>query len=382
MALTDAHRKLGIIILLSALGRGGAQRQAVVTGLGLQRLGHDVTFVSLRGSAALDAEVVDGGGTLRLLGSNRRMGGLLGRLRFLFDPATGRADVIYSYMPAANVTATLVTFLRRRPANVWGLRDSGLVMANYGRATRLLDWAARHLARRPQTIVCNSTAAVEYYGSHGYPRDRMVVIPNGIDVDRFTPDSAIRESTRRSFGFGPDDVVVVCLARFDPMKGQADLVRALADLVAAHPNARLLLCGDHSDADALAVRSLAEELGVHDRVSVRQGSPRPEDVLRASDVLAMPSRYGEGFSNVVAEALACGLPVVVSDVGDAGRIAGAFGHVVAPSNTTQLTDALIAAIERPGELGTPDERRRHVCEQFSIEVLVDTTSSQLIAALE
>ena len=382
MVLTEAPRRLDIIILLSALGRGGAQRQAVVTGLGLQRLGHNVTFVSLRGPAALDAEVVDGGGTLRLLGSNRRMGGLLGRLRLLVDPATGRADVIYSYMPAANVTATLVTLIRRRPANVWGLRDSGLVMANYGRATRLLDRAARRLARRPRSIVCNSNAAVEHYGSLGYPRDRMVVIPNGIDVDRFTPDFAIRERTRQSFGFQPDDFVVVCLARFDPMKGQTDLIRAFADLVASHPEARLLLCGDHGEADARTAQDLAEELGVRDQVTLHQGSPRPEDVLRASDVLAMPSRYGEGFPNVVAEALACGLPVVVSDVGDAGRIAGAFGHVVSPGDPAALTEALTAAIERPGDLGTPGERRRYVCERYSVPVLVETTSSQLVAAVK
>ena len=292
------------------------------------------------------------------------MGGLWGRLRFLVDPATGRADVIYSYMPAANVTATLVTLIRRRPVCVWSLRDSGLIMANYGRATRLLDWAAKKLSNRPRSIICNSAAAVEHYGSLGYPRDRMLVVPNGIDVDRFAPDPAVRESTRQAFGFRPDDFVVVCLARFDPMKGQTDLIRAFADLVTSHPQARLLLCGDHDDADARTARALAEELGVHDRVTLRQGSPRPEDVLRASDLLAMPSRYGEGFPNVVAEALACGLPVVVSDVGDAGRVAGEYGHVVSPSDPAALAEALIAAIERPGELGSRDERRRHVCHRI------------------
>lgn len=370
-----------IVLLLSSLNRGGAQRQAIVTGLGLAAVGFDVEFVCFRGPAKLDHEVFAGGGTVRHLGHNGRFGGVSGRLRLLTDRAVWKSDVVYAYMPEANVTASLLGLVRRHPAIVWGIRESGMDLSRYGRGVRAVAAVARRLANRPELIVCNSHAAVEHYGNAGYPRDRMTVIPNGIDTERFSPDAEERARCRAELGYVADDFVVLCLARADPMKGQLDLIEAVGLVAPRCPALRLLLVGDHDERFASEVANAAERFGIGPVVALRPGHPEPQAVLRACDLLVMSSRFGEGFPNVIGEAMACGAGVVATDVGDAAVLVGELGTVV-PAGDVQ---AIAAAIERAATTEQlqvdRDRRRQWIVDSFSVERLIERTTAALQLAV-
>jgi glycosyltransferase involved in cell wall biosynthesis len=123
-------------------------------------------------------------------------------------------------------------------------------------------------------------------------------------------------------------------------------------------------------------------LGLADRVvwaGFRQNMPA---VYGALDVVTLSSSFGEGFPNVVGEAMACGLPCVVTDVGDAALILGDLGWVVPPRSPRALADAWLAALAQEPHPEIRLRRRRRIEENYNLERMIDRTEQALAALLE
>ena len=175
-----------------------------------------------------------------------------------------------------------------------------------------------------------------FHSAHGYRPRRIVVIPNGIDTDKFCPDPVARSTLRAELGLG-DKVVAVHVARVDPMKDHATFLKAMTSL----PDIIGLIVG--AGTETLVCPANVRALGARRDV---------ERVYAAADLVVSSSAYGEGFSNVLAEGMSAGLVPVATDVGDAKRIVGPTGYVVPPRDPT----ALAAAIKAEAAL-SPDQRR-------------------------
>ena len=209
------------------------------------------------------------------------------------------------------------------------------------------------LSRWPDLVTANSVAGLEFHLALGYRPRRAEVVANGIDVDEFRPDSAMRHTVRLELGIPESAIVLAHVARVDPMKDHATFLAAMAQV---------------PDVSALLVGAGTENLAAARNV-VRLG--RRQDVARlfaAADFVVSSSRFGEGFSNVLGEGMACGLPAIATDVGDARLIAGDTGLVV----PTQDPDALAAAIRSlAGEsaVGRAERGRRaraRIAEHFAL----------------
>ena len=184
--------------------------------------------------------------------------------------------------------------------------------------------------------MANSEAGAKFHIAHGYRPRRMVVIPNGIDTDKFRPDPIARAMLRAELGLG-EQVVAVHVARVDPMKDHLTFLSAMTSL----PGISGLLVG--AGTESLVCPSNVRALGVRRDI---------ERVYAAADLVVSSSAFGEGFSNVLAEGMSTGLVPVATDVGDAARILGPTGHILAPRNSA----ALAAAIKAEAAF-TPDRRR-------------------------
>jgi glycosyltransferase involved in cell wall biosynthesis len=198
-------------------------------------------------------------------------------------------------------------------------------LRHYRIGLRLVVKACTLLSRWPDLITANSAAGLKSHLSLGYRPRRADIVVNGIDVDEFRPDAAARAAVRRELGIPDDATVLAHVARVDPMKDHGSFLAAMAEL----PDLRALLIG-------VGTEYLPETRNV-----LRLG--RRHDVARllaAADLVVSSSRFGEGFSNALAEGMACGLPAIATDVGDAKLIVGDTGVVVPPENPAALAAAI------------------------------------------
>jgi len=241
-----------------------------------------------------------------------------------------------------------------------GLREAlGIPVTVTLRGT--LEWLAEDPARGPRMaevvrtadrIVAVSHDLAERAHALGAPPERVRVIPNGVDIDRFRPRD--RSEARRSLGLAPEGPLLVSVGHLSPRKGFQDLVSVLGTLRASHPGAALALVGGPgAEGDNRAdLQELARANGVGDAVHFL-GPRSPDgvaDALAAADLFAFASRY-EGCPNVVLEALASGRPVVSSAVGEVPYLLPDAGGVVygRPEDREALLTALRATLDRTWE---------------------------------
>ncbi|EHN63236.1 glycosyl transferase [Comamonas testosteroni ATCC 11996] len=201
----------------------------------------------------------------------------------------------------------------------------------------------------------------------GYAADKLHVIPNGFDLSRFVPDVAARASVRAELGLAADVPLVGLIARFDSQKNHCGFVEAAAQVHAQMPDVHFVLAGTGVDAANIALNSAIAVKGLQARMHLlgrREDVPR---LMASLDVLASSS-HGEAFPNVLGEAMACGVPCVVTDVGDSAEIVGDTGCVVAAGDMVGLARGLVDVLSYPPEQKTVlgEQARVRVAARYEI----------------
>lgn len=173
------------------------------------------------------------------------------------------------------------------------------------------------------------------------------------------------------------------VGRLDPMKGHPQFLRAAALLRRRHPALRFVCVGDGADDYRCALHQLAGELGLNDCLIWAGTRTDMPAVYNALDLAVSSSVWGEGLANMVGEAMACGVPCVVTEVGDAAWVVGDAGRVVPPGDPAALAEGLeemLGRLERDGPALSQAARRR-VEEQLGVEALVRGTLAAIEAVL-
>ena len=189
-------------------------------------------------------------------------------------------------------------------------------------------------------------------------------------------------AARAAFGCPPGTVVVAVVARFDPMKDHAGFLRALAIAAREAPDFRALIVGEGPPAAVAEFRDVATALGLANRVIWAVPRRDVEQVYHAADMLCLPSAFGEGFPNVVAEAMASGLRCVATSVGDCAYLVGDAGWVVPPGAPELLAQALLdcrRAVLKSGVIHIA--ARQRIVQHFGIEAMVSATENLLRQAV-
>jgi glycosyltransferase involved in cell wall biosynthesis len=362
-----------LLHVITGLNVGGAETM-------LMRLLHhssaqdqDVMVASLMPPGFVGQRLQDNGVRVHALGMTSVATALPATLRLAALVRRERPDVIMAWMHHAQLATMCATMLARTGVPViWNVRHSlGGGYVHEKRLTRLVLRTQALLSRRPQAIIYNARVAMQQYRAIGFDPTRAMVIPNGFDLDADGQRAEAQGRLRRIFGIAPDRIVIAMVARAHPMKDAANLVSAFARLHLARMPAHLLIVGEGMDrptpeiAEALAALPTSYWTLSGQRSDVAQW-------LGGVDILALPSAWGEGFPNIVGEAMAKAIPCVGTDVGDTGWVIGATGRTVPPGNPTALALALMELCHlRPEErvmLG--GAARQRISEMFAIDQVV------------
>ncbi|MBS0534425.1 MAG: glycosyltransferase [Proteobacteria bacterium] len=362
-----------IAFLSRSLSAGGAERQLGILAGGMARAGHRITIFTFYGHGADDPRLA--GVEIITLGKAGRWHVLTFLARLIVAMRRARPDVIHSYLPTANCIAALIRPFVPGAKLVFGVRSSDMQARRYDRLEQFVYWLERRLARWADLLIANSEAARCHLTSRGYPAGKIAVIPNGIDVAEFHPGDSGRAALRAAWGVAADETAIGVVGRFDPMKDHETFLQAFAQLQPADHRLRAVFVGGGSDDLRRHLQARSHALGVGDRIV--WAGPRHDmtAVYNAFDLLCLPSAYGEGFPNVIGEAMACEVPCVATDVGDSAAIVGDLGEIVPRRNAPALAAGLRSMLARPA-----DERRRlgkaarrKVVDDYGVARLVDAT---------
>jgi glycosyltransferase involved in cell wall biosynthesis len=349
---------LTILYVTSGLGLGGAETMLLRITSNLHRRGHSQHVASLTGRGALASALEACGVPVTDLAARSTFGAIAATLRLRRLINRIAPDVVQGWMYHGNLAATFAHLTAPQLSArrlYWNLRASNMDGRRYGGVVAWNAW----LSRFPDTIVANSKAGADFHIAQGFCGRRIEIVPNGIDTEKFRPDTATRAALRAAYGIGVDEVVVIHVARVDPMKDHANFLAAIKSL----PHIKAILVGAGTKELQLPSNVLA--LGIRSDV---------ERLYPAADIIVSSSAFGEGFSNAIAEGMSAGLVPVATDVGDARLIIGGTGCIVRPKDAAVLAAALAGIAAQ-----APDARqqlglaaRDRILKHFTLARAVET----------
>lgn len=374
--MTPSLPRLHVVHVITGLHTGGAEMMLYKVLAAMDAARFSAEVISLSDGGDVRRLIEELGIPVRSLGLTPSVAWAPRALRDLWSALRARPGaVVQTWMYHADLLGGLAARLSGRRAVCWDIQGSNLDPATTRRKTRAIVRACAALSGwLPARIICCGHTTRQIHVDLGYAADRMVVIPNAVDVSRFAPNPAARADVRRELGLADDTLLVGMAARYDPQKDHRNLVQAVGRLrKAGGPDPHVLLFGkDLTPANeelGESIRAAASTAHIH-LLGPRSDVAR---LLAACDVSVLSSAYGEGLPNAVVEAMACGVPCVATDVGDTGWVIGETGTVVPPRDPEALAGALSALLSLPAaervELGA--RARARVVEHFEIRAVAD-----------
>jgi glycosyltransferase involved in cell wall biosynthesis len=364
--------------IITSLDKHGAQMMLLKTLSAMDRSRFDSVVISLTDGGALKDRFAAIGVTAHSAGMKKGVPtpGAIYRLARLMKQI--KPDLIQGWMYHGNLAGQMASaFSTERAPVVWNIRGSSYDLKKEKAATAAIIWLGARLSGLPKAIINNSLAsAIKHEQKLGYRAGNRVIIPNGFDRNQFVPSPEARAELRNELGLPGDALLIGLIARYHPVKDHANFLQAAGLLLSARPQARFVLAGEGVDESKRELRELIAALPVAGRVHLLGERNDMNRVTAALDI-ATSSSSAEAFPNVIGEAMACGVPCAVTEVGDSAFLVGETGRRVPPRNAQALASAWGELIEMGEqarrELG--EEARRRVIEQFSIEAVARSYES-------
>ncbi len=371
--------EMRLLFLIRSLNRGGAERQLTLLAKGLKERGHDVSVAVFYAGGPFQQQLEHADVSVISLEKKGRwdMFGFLWRLQCAIREQN--PCLIHSYMGSSNILSILLKPLFTKVKMVWGVRASNMDLNRYDWLAGLSYQIECRLARFADLIIANSHAGKAYALSNGFPERKVVVIPNSIDTDYFRPNPNDRARVRIKWGIREKEPLIGLVGRLDPMKGHPVFLQAAALVAHKWPEVSFVCVGDGVAEYRDKLRILGESLGLGRRL-IWAGTQSDMPVIYNSlDFFVSSSSYGEGFPNVIGEAMACGVPCVVTDIGDSPHIVADTGIIIPPENINQLADACLRMLALTVEQRTIKKReaRARIKAFFSVNKLLNSTESVL-----
>ena len=285
-------------------------------------------------------------------------------------------DIIQTWLYHADLLGLVVGRFAGIKRIVWGIRCSNMHLRNYRPLTALTVRVGGVLSRLADAIVVNSEEGKDVHRRRGYHTERMVLIPNGFDTGRFCPDTSGRDWLLGQLSLSWDVILIGLVARFDPMKDQRTFLSAASLLAEKESSVHFVMVGKGMDSHNRELIPLLDGNGLKERVhllGLRHDIPR---IVAALDIATSSSAFGEGFSNTIGEAMSCGIPCVVTDVGDSARIVGDTGFVVPPKEP----DAMAGAWHQLIKMGRG--RRRSLGEKARLRIVENYDLREVVKRFE
>jgi glycosyltransferase involved in cell wall biosynthesis len=342
--------KPSILHIITDLSTGGAEMMLYKLLSYGSKEKHKATVISLTDIGSVGRKIEALGIPVKALGMRRGVPNPLALLRLAYWIRQSAPHLIQTWMYHADLVGGLAAKLAGHIPLIWNIRHSDLNPLSNKQSTL---WTAKICAKLskilPMRIICCSESSRETHIKLGYDAQKMMMIPNGFDLTTFNPDLSARQSVRQELGISEDTLLIGLFGRFNPQKDHTNFIRAAALLNRGITETHFLLCGDQINWENSTLVDSIKNFGLSRNFHLlgeRRDIPR---LTAALDIACSSSAFGEGFPNVIGEAMACAVPCVVTNVGDSALIVGNTGRVVPPKEPNALASAWSDWIEKGSE---------------------------------
>ncbi|MBI1791640.1 MAG: glycosyltransferase [Acidobacteria bacterium] len=357
--------------LIPSLGTGGAETMLANLLSLTDRRRFAPLVIALSDDQGPVADRIAGLGVpVHVCGMRRGAPGLASTLRLLSLVRSAKPHLLQAWMYHGNLAALAAGALAAPGAPVlWNLRGANPDLRQEKPLTGAVIRLGGKLSRRASAIIVNSMEGARLHREcFGYRCRRWEIIPNGFDTERFAPSAESRRSVRQELRLPPDALLVGLISRYHPMKDHDNFLRAAAIVYRSVPCIRFLMTGRCVDDPAGPVSRLVSRLGLDACVF---GLGERGDIARIDAALdiACSASWSESFPTSVGEAMACGVPCVVTDVGDSGFLVDDTGLQVPPRNPEALAGAMLDLIGRGAgaRRALGQAARQRILQKFALE---------------
>lgn len=347
--VTNRQMKQEILVFIGSLGRGGAEIHLSQILPDLHRRGLEVKVFLLSSKGDLYDQLQKQGVPIVSPWFEKSVQNPLVKvlklsinsLQALCHLLLKRPQIAHFFLPQSYLVAGFLSVLARTPVRIMSRRSLNYYQRKYPAFVRKLEcW----LHGKMTALLGNSQKVVQQLiCEEGADPKRTHLIYNGIDL----PPVPEAQDTRSHLGLAPESIVLAMVANLIPYKGHADLINALAQLDPSQPWEVVFIGNDSSHIQA-DLQQLARKAGIESRLHFLGKRDNVATILKCADIGLLTS-HEEGFSNAILEAMASGLPMVVTDVGGNAEAVhdGENGYVVPPHAPAQLAEALETLLHDP-----------------------------------
>jgi len=368
---------ISVAHIITGLATGGAQRALCNLLHGGLATRFNSLVVSLSGEDELTQPIRESGAAVHSLGIGTEQNTITGAHKLTKIIANFRPDIIQGWMYHGNLAAYVARLLSARKAKLaWNIRHSLQDIKLERPATQRIIKANRLLSRIPRLILYNSDVARKQHERFGFSPKFGHVAPNGIDMQKLTPSHEKRTTARTALGIPLNTLVVGHVARFHPMKNHSGFIQAAIAIANRLADVHFVLIGRGV---TLQEQGLRQQIPDHLRARFHLLGERKDivDLMSSMDVFCLSSSWGEGFPNVIGEAMACRLPCVVTNVGDSAFVVGSTGIVVEPDEKDSLIGGILQLLtmEEDARHSLGIEAQARIKDNFQLGAAVDQYTS-------
>jgi len=371
MAILENKDCQRVALYIPSIDFGGAERQILELAKGIDKVRWDVVILTNYVNPLLESEISNINNTkIILLNKGNKF---LYLFRLLLVLRKFKPHIITSYLLSAQTYTLIICPFLLKTKIIFSVRDSTNYSGYYGFKGSFFKFLVEKSSSFVDLYIFNSAAGRRERTI--LPEHKVRIIPNGIDTGKYTPDRQNRIWARCEAGIGEDVPIVGIIGNFSPYKGYDNFIRAARIVVDRVENAQFVSIGNCDNPLGRNMREFVEQLGLSSSFHFLGLRRDVHKLFPAFDVFCSSSVAVEGFSNVVSESMSCGVPCVVTDVGDSALIVGNTGIVIPPDKPELLAAGIVQLLQL-----LPEERQRlgeaarsRIVEHFSISRMVTAT---------
>jgi len=367
------ERKFKIIHIVTGLSTGGAEMMLYKLLSVTDRNFFNPTVISLTDCGPIGLRIKGLEIPVYSVGIKKDLSMPIALCRFIKLLNKLQPNLIQGWMYHANLATSLASwFIPYNIPVLWNIRHTPYKLKDEKKLTAFLIRLNAILSSRPTMILYNSRVSAHRHELLGFSNKYQEVIPNGFDCNYFKPSKDARLKLRNYLGLNEKTFLIGLIARYHPMKDHITFIQAARRLVAQYPDVHFILAGRGVDEANSILTKIIQEVNLMRNIHLLGECSNMPEIIAALDISTNTSSWGESFPNVVGESMACGVPCVVTDIGDSASIVGDTGIVIPTKNIDELVKAWIKLIKigSEGRKHLGQKARKRIMNNFSLSKVI------------